>query len=168
MSTESYAERTPDRGAIQAQSAPNRIGKNPDFTNRRAPPAQISACKIFCLFVSGFTRPPPVHSLCTMQTLALRTRPELLQSRGQHHYTNRPPLTDRASQNPFKFITALLKKLYLTAALICIKKWPAKDPYSSVSMQPQKVTAHDNCTIPERNQVKIDRCPANRPTHKVL
>jgi len=45
-----------------------------------------------------------VHSLCTIQiAFSLRTRPELLQSRGQQHYTNGPPLT--ASQNPFNFIT---------------------------------------------------------------
>ena len=49
-----------------------------------------------------------------------------------------------------------VKKLYLTAALNCIKKWPAENTSSLVSMQPQKMTAYDNCTIPERNKVKIE------------
>ena len=62
-----------------------------------------------------------------------------------------------------------VKKLYLTAALNCIKKWPADNTSSLVSMQPQKMTAYDNCTIPERNQVRIEAvitafwCPHNAP-----
>ena len=47
-------------------------------------------------------------------------------------------------------------KYKLSAALKCPKKPPAKNPSLSVSMQPQKTTAHDNCTISGRNQVRIE------------
>ena len=81
-----------------------------------------------------------------MQTLSCFKNATRKSRTGRSKSMHGPPLTARASHNPFSVLRNNNTK-QKTVAFDSNKKWPAKNSSSSVSMQPQKITAHDNCTI---------------------